>query len=222
MSNEKMIQQDRSMRRVLLVCSLLYGGTLLFSMYHNVATKNNTAFAMGVVSMVLPFLVPLMFRLFRFQPVYEIYILNVVFLYFSSLLGSALSWYSYPYFDKVTHFVSGWLFLILARIVYYHFRKSDDIRKMEDKKICYVFMNAVNMAIAVIWEFYEYALLVFFQNDAIRQYTTGVSDSMTDMLCATVAGLSLTIYIYYMDKHNKQSFVTRIYERFYEKNIARK
>ena len=56
------------------------------------------------------------------------------------------------------------------------------------------------MAIALCWEFFEYAMLIFFNNDAINHYTQGVHDSMTDMLCATIAGLLLTIWIMKADQ----------------------
>ena len=81
-----------------------------------------------------------------------------------------------------------------------------------------MFINAVNMAIAVCWEFFEYAMLIFFNNDAINHYTQGVHDSMTDMLCATIAGLLLTIWI----MKNHSNFFMNTAQKFYELNIKKK
>ena len=52
-----------------------------------------------------------------------------------------------------------------------------------------------NMAVAQLWEFYEYVMLIFFKNDCINHYTQGVHDSNTDMLCATAVSYThLDVY----------------------------
>lgn len=215
-------KQEVFLKRILYICCLVYAITLAYAMYQNIMAKDYATLGMSVVALLLPFAVPLLFRLFHFQPVYEIYIVAVVFIYFASLLGSSFFWYSYPGFDKVVHFFSGFMFLLAAVMLFFYLRKSDIIKTKEDRNVWIVFINAVNLAIAVCWEFYEYSLLVFFDNDAIRHYASGVHDSMTDMLCAGSAGVIMTIYIVYNWKRNKTTFITNIYKKFYQRNIERK
>ena len=104
----------------------------------------------------------------------------------------------------------------------YEHRHSNQVRTKEDKTLFLIFINAVNMGIALIWEFYEYILLVFFNNDAINHYTQGVHDSITDMLCATVAGLLLTVLIVRYLRNGKANFFINVYEKFYTRNIEHK
>ena len=75
------------------------------------------------------------------------------------------------------------------------------------------------MAIALLWEFYEYSMLIFFNNDCINHYTTGVHDSITDMLCAFTAGLIITTLVVRYYKTGKKDFFISLYEKFYDMNI---
>ena len=68
----------------------------------------------------------------------------------------------------------------------------------------------------MLWELYEYMMLILFNNDCINHYKTGVHDSMTDMLCALVAGIIVIILIHRYHKYEKSNFLLRLCENFYE------
>lgn len=210
------------LKRILYLCVLIYILTLGYALYHNYMIKDMEALGMSFVAMVTPLIVPILFKVFHFKPVYEIYIISTIFIYFASLIGSSYHWYSYVGFDKVLHFCSGAFALIAAAILYFLIRKSNQLPEKADKIIFIVFINAINMAIALLWEFYEYAMLIFFNNDCINHYSQGVHDAITDMLCATLAGLLLSVLIVRYLKIGKGNFFTDIYEKFYQRNIAGK
>ena len=63
-------------------------------------------------------------------------------------------------------------------------------------------------------------MLVFFNNDCINHYSQGVHDTITDVMCATLAGILLTLLIIRYHKTGKGNFFTNVYEKFYERNIA--
>lgn len=213
------MRDDASLKKLCSICAMLYIVTLLFSFYYNWQIQDKEALGMGVVAIFTPLIVPVGFRIFRFKPVYEIYIISTIFIYFASLIGSTFHWYSYPGFDKVLHFSSGVFATIIAVILFYIIRKTNEFQNKQDWKLMLVFINAVNLAIAVIWEFYEYAMLIFFNNDAINHYTQGVHDSMTDMLVACIGGLLMTFIIARAHKKKKENFFTNIYQKFYILNI---
>lgn len=215
------MRNDKTLKMMWYACSLVYAVTLLFSFWHNWQIQDKEALGMAVVACITPLIVPVMFRIFHFQPVYEIYVLSTLFMYFASLIGSTFHWYSYPGFDKVLHFSSGIFATIVAVIVFYLIRKSNRLKTEEDRRMMLVFINAFNLAIAVCWEFYEYALLIFFNNDAINHYTQGVHDTITDMMCACVGGILMTLCIWRAWKTGKENFFTNIYQKFYEKNIRK-
>lgn len=217
MSDKK---HEKLLKRVLYVCVAIYALTAAYALYHNYLIKDMGTLGMTFVALLTPLIIPVLFKLFHFKPVYEIYIISTIFVYFASLIGSSYHWYSYLGFDKALHFCSGAFAMTIAAILYFIIKKSNQLPEKSDKIIFVIFINTVNMAIALIWEFYEYAMLIFFNNDCINHHSQGVHDSITDMLCATAAGLLLTILIVRYLKTGKGNFFTDIYEKFYKRNIA--
>lgn len=215
-------KKEKQLKTAFYVCVAIYVITLMISFYHNFTTKDMEALGMTFVAMLTPLIVPVIFKLFHFKPVYEIYIVSTVFTYFASLLGSGFHWYSYTGFDKVLHFSSGWFLTTVAVILYYFVKKTNKFADKTDYHIFLIFINAVNLSAAALWEFYEYGMLIFFNNDCINHYTQGVHDSMTDMLCAFVAGIMLTLLIVHYHKTGKGNFFIHVYEKFYDRNIAQK
>lgn len=216
------MKNENTLKKITYGCALIYVVTLLISFWQNWRAQDLEALAMGVVAIFTPLILPVIFKLFRFKPVYEMYIISTVFIYFASLIGSSFHWYAYKGFDKVLHFSSGIFATLLMVIVFFLIRKTNQIKTKEDWNLMLIFINAGNLAIAAIWEFYEYALLILFNNDAINHYTQGVHDSMTDMLCAMVGGILLTLCIMRAHKSGKENFFTNIYQKFYQRNIKQK
>lgn len=213
-------KKEQLLRRILILCTLIYGVTLIIAYVHTIRIKDYGTLGMTFVATLTPLIVPVCFRLLKLKPVYEIYIIAIVFIYFASLIGSSYHWYSYTGFDKVLHFSSGWFVTTLAVILFFAIRKSNRFAEKKDFTIFLLFINAVNMAVGELWEFYEYAMLIFFNNDCINHYTQGVHDTITDVMCATVGGFLLTLLIIRYDKTGKSNFFTNVYEKFYKRNIA--
>ena len=197
----------------------IYVITLLYSFYHSWQIQDMNALGMSVVACITPWIVPVIFRLFHWKPIYEILICNITFVYFASLIGSCFHGYSVLGFDKVLDFSSGLLLTIAAVILFMVIKKSAHIDDPDDYRLFLLFINAMNLAIAVCWEFFEYAMLIFFQNDCINHYTQGVHDSITDMMCAGVGGLLVTLCIVHAYRHHHDNFITRLCEKFYILNI---
>lgn len=214
-----MSKHDIRLKQLLYVLSMIYIVTLLYGFYYNYQVQDMNALAMGGVAIVTPLIVPVVFRLLKLKPVYEIYIINVVFVYFASLIGSSFHCYSLLGFDKALHFASGIMFATVSIIVFMTIKKVRHISNKEDYVLFLVFINALNLAVAVFWEFYEYAMLIFFNNDCINHYTQGVHDSITDMLCAFVGGVLITGMVMHAYKKNKGNFVINLCEKFYVLNI---
>lgn len=217
----EILKRDVMLKKVLIGCSLVYFVTLVYAFYYNYSINDMQSFKMGIVAIFTPLIIPIIFKLFKLKRVYEIDIINVVFVYFASLIGSCLGGYSWPYFDKVVHFISGLIFALVAIMVFSYIKKVKRPTNREDYTLFILFINFMNLAIAVLWEFYEYAMLIFFQNDCINHYSTGVHDSITDMLCAFVAGLLITVMIMRCYKKNKSNFLINLCDTFYIRNIEK-
>ncbi|MGM9948247.1 DUF2238 domain-containing protein [Floccifex sp.] len=193
----------------------------ILGFYRNIIIQNIEGIGMGFVAIFTPLIIPILFKIFHFQPFYEIYSINIAFVFFASLIGSCFQGYKVPYFDKVVHFCSGLFATCLAMMLFYKIKETNYVKDKQDYKIFLLFINAINCSIAVIWEFFEFAMLVFFNNDCIRNHATGVYDSMTDMLCAFIAGLCLTYSVIRYYKRGKSNFFIRTCNTFYELNIRK-
>ena len=210
---------EQRLRYVLYSLIAAYIITVLIGFYLNYQAHDTNALGMVFVACITPLIVPLVFKLLHLTPVYEIYICNILFVYFASLIGSGFHGYSQPGFDKVVHFFSGLLITIVSMLIFMMIKKVSRISNREDYHLFLLFMNTANLAIAVCWEFYEYAMLIFFNNDCINHYTQGVHDSITDMLCAFVGGLLITAFTIHAYRHHKNNFITNLCEKFYRLNI---
>lgn len=184
----------------------------------NLRQGNVQGAKMGVVALFTPWIVPVIFRLFSLHMTTEVWIIDLVFVFFASVIGSCFGGYGLPFFDKVLHFSSGFLAASAGAVIY--MRLAGEPRK-QSKNMHVLFLLFVffsNLAVAVLWEFFEYFMLVAFQNDCIHHYDSGVHDSMTDMLCAFCAGLFVIGQLVRWLKNGKKGFFVNLCERFYLEN----
>lgn len=211
---------SKAEKRNLAFVTLIYVVTLFYSFVVNYPDRGvNTRFNMTFVAVLCPLIVPILFKLFKWKPVSEIFIINIIFCYFASLIGSCLGGYSVKYFDKFVHFGFGFCGIEIAYLLYMILKKSSKIDNRQEWHIFLVFINAVNLAVAALWEFYEYAMLVFFNNDAINHYTSGVHDTMTDMLVCAAGGLIVTAFLIQASRSKKDNFFTLLPQKFYTLNL---
>ncbi|MEF9962218.1 MAG: DUF2238 domain-containing protein [Erysipelotrichaceae bacterium] len=211
----------QNLKKILSLCVLIYMITLAYAFYDNIIDQDMNGVAMSFVATMCPLIVVIAFKIFRFKPIEEIYIISTAFCYFASLIGSCLGGYSILYFDKVVHLCSGIFATLLALILFSAIKRCKKARTKEDYHLLIVFINAFNLAVAVFWEFYEYAILIFFNNDAIHHYTQGVHDTITDMLSAFLGGLFITYWVIRHYQSGKDNFFTNISEKFYEINLKK-
>ena len=184
--------------------------TLIYAFYVNWQGKY---FGMTFVACVTPFIVPTFMKLIKVRVPLEFHIINIVFVYFASLWGSCLGGYQLPYYDKFTHFASGVVICEMIYLLYKHYLRDD-----HRKSLMFIFLNAVNASVALLWEFYEYALLVFFQYDAIKHFSTGAHDTITDMLVAVIGGIILSLYLIHYDQSEKNHFFVSLERKIHKMN----
>lgn len=202
--------------KILLISEIIYVLGIVYSIYYNL--NGHSDLYMVPISIAVPFIIPIVFKLLKIQYTSRVMTLNLWFCFFASIVGSTLGGYNHLYYDKVVHFFSGVLLTIAAYILFCVIKKIKRITQKEDITLMYLFINAVNLAIAVLWEFYEFAVLLLLNNDCIRHYTTGVYDSMTDMISAFIGGIIVTVIIFMSYKNKRPNFITKIYEEIYELN----
>lgn len=123
-----------------------------------------------------------------------------VFLLLALVMGSILKfYYKIWWFDLFAHFISGAMTSIIAFIL---LQKNKLINK-KYKWFGFLFIILFTISIAAGWEYFEFFCDKLFKSDSQWVMSTGVDDTMTDMLIATLAGiLSSFYYLYYLHKKN--------------------
>lgn len=155
--------------------------------------------ALGLVMLPIPLLID---RLLHFRIPQDCRLLYYVFVLGTVIVGSSLYGYSrIPYWDKIFHFLSGILISAAGLVVCQLFFHSLDGPRRTRRLLYASFPFFFNLAVAALWEIYEYSLLFFFGIDAVNHLTTGVNDTMQDIVVCLLGGLLfLGAMIWYYQK----------------------
>lgn len=65
-----MDHKDRRLQRILHILVIIYIATLLYGFYLNWQLRDYNALGMGAIACVTPLIVPVIFKLCKFKPVY--------------------------------------------------------------------------------------------------------------------------------------------------------
>lgn len=141
-------------------------------------------------------IIPVMLAPYLLRKLFDIKVSNqvetiyLIFVFFAHFLGSIVDFYhTILYYDKVMHLLSGLLsallgFVLLVKMKHY-----------KSKSIVFnvIFIIAITLSIAALWEFYEFTADYLFSKDAQNVVTTGVSDTMWDMIMAFFGSIMVSL-----------------------------
>ena len=207
-------------------------GTLVFYYVFTVLASAKCLLREGTVynlllaaaAFALPAVPFLLYRLCRLRPVY---LLEIVFDWFvlaavpfASLFGG---YDLVPYWDKILHFLSGFLFAVLGTAVYFTKKPGHALDRADAfNASLYTWMFA--MMSAVLWEIWEY-LVSFSGADPQQVAATGVGDTMQDMIVCTAGGLITALscwkYLRGQGENRHTGLMMRLFEAYYNENIGR-
>lgn len=153
--------------------------------------------------MLVPFLLK---KFFSLKISIQVETMYLIFVFFAHFLGSIINFYDLiPGYDKIMHFISGMLSAFIALLLLI---KLKQYKKM-NLLFTVIFMIATTLSIAALWEFYEFISDYIFSKDAQNVMTTGVSDTMWDMLMAFLGSVLISIQYWCEVKRKKESIVTK-------------
>lgn len=143
------------------------------------------------LTIILTALVPTMVRkILHLKISYTMELVYLLFIIFGHFIGSILGIYNeIPHYDKIMHTLSGVLTSFVAIIV------LNNINQYKFKNVIFniVFMIVFSLAIAGIWEIFEFTNDILFQADAQRVAISGVDDTMLDMIVALFGSILVCI-----------------------------
>lgn len=144
------------------------------------------------LSIIFVLLIPkILNKIFKIKISDALQLVYILFIILVQFLGSVVNLYSKIWwYDLFAHFLSGILTSILALIIMDYFKMYND----KNKYFNILFIICFTLMIASIWEFLEFGAFIFFKMDVQHHLTTGVFDTMEDMLIAFLGCIITSIY----------------------------
>lgn len=140
----------------------------------------------GVIAgVILPFLPEIFNKLLRIKISYRVELMYYIFLILALSLGISADLYkTVPLYDKAVHTLSGAGTALIGFYMLRYFKAEKTPAVFRG-----MFMIFFSISVAVAWEFFE-----FFCDKCLGQHmqqlvTTGVDDTMLDMLVATIGAI---------------------------------
>ena len=163
-------------------------------------------------TLIITSIIPIMFipnllnNLLKININYEIELIYLIFIFFGYFLGSILNFYGkITLYDKIIHGLSGIISSILALTILI---KSNNYDK-NSLWLKIIFIICITLTVAVSWEFFEFINDNIFNKDAQKVITTGVNDTMLDMLMALIGSIIFCIFYIFENKTRKNLIITK-------------
>lgn len=129
----------------------------------------------------------------------------ITFIFLAHFLGSIVDLYNNIWwYDTFTHFLSG----IICSFFILEWLKNRGKYDPNDPIFTIAFIMGISFMIAGLWEDFEFITDKIFGADAQKVLTTGVDDTMKDMIVATLGALIFCINFYFR-KDKKNSFISQ-------------
>ena len=172
-------------RAILYILRAAFVGLAIFFLVRILTDPNYNKWGGVIAGLALPFLPPVVEKVYKSHISFRIQLVYYVFLFISLDLGICLDWYkTAPYFDKAVHFGSG---VLSALVGYYALVYFKVIKNPRGFKI--LFIVSLCMLIAVGWECFEFASDKFLGQHMQQLVSVGVDDTMFDLLAAAAGSI---------------------------------
>lgn len=128
----------------------------------------------------------------------------IMFVFLAYFLGSIIDLYhKISFYDTLMHFTSG----ILSSLLALDILKRENVIEKNNLFITLLFVLGFTFLIAGLWEIFEFTTDKLFNKDAQNVFTTGVNDTMKDIICAFLACLFILLAYAYEKINNKKIMV---------------
>lgn len=180
------------MRKVIARFNILLVIIAVIGSYYYVFTRDNQLGlilkdASILITITLPYIIE---KIFKTKISIVIKTTYIVFIFIAQFLGVTVELYNHiSWFDKFTHWLSGIITALLSLSLLSKF-------KLYDKKnvlFNIIWMISITLAIASLWECFEYCANILFGGDAQRVATTGVNDTMQDIIVAFIGSIIVSL-----------------------------
>lgn len=146
------------------------------------AAKDTYHLLISLGTLAVPPAITLAYRIMKLRRSYQLDMLIIGFTTIAYPLGGCIDLYRrIPGFDKLAHGLSGVFVTVLCIILFIQLKPGHTVTHA-DIPLAIAFAFLGSMAVAGLWEIGEYIISGIVKMDLQRVLSTGVSDSMKDML----------------------------------------
>lgn len=187
-----------------IICILILLGSIYFAL---AALKEKDIYQFLIIITVIPVsLLPYgMKKIGKVKVPGILECFYMLFIFFGYFLGSIMKWYGkIAYYDVIIHFTSGVLSAMVAYYIYKMFQKKEEVG------ITVLFILSITALVASAWEIFEFVCDKIFQKDAQNVLTSGVDDTMTDIIAAFLGSI-LYILLYIFQQKCKKGKIMKKY-----------
>jgi len=158
---------------------------------------------------VLMFLPEFLRKEYRVYLPFEFDAAIVVFIFLTLFLGSLANFYEmFPWWDKMLHFLSGFLLTIAALMVVYVLNDKRVGKLNLTPLFASVFAVCFSSALSVVWEIYEFTADKLFGFNMQRD---GINDTMSDLILNLASALVVAVIAYFwMRREEKKEQLGRM------------
>lgn len=172
-------------RAILYILRAAFVGLAIFFLVRILTDPNYNKWGGVIAGLALPFLPPVVEKVYKSHISFRIQLVYYVFLFISLDLGICLDWYkTAPYFDKAVHFGSGVLSALVGYYALVYFKVMKNPRGFK-----ILFIVSLCMLVAVGWECFEFCCDKFLGQHMQQLVSVGVDDTMFDLLAAAAGSI---------------------------------
>ena len=195
----------KKINNIIIILSLVI--ELIYFIMNPIITVDNILLLLSFIPVILiPRIFNYIFKNSKIKIEDDVEFVYLIFLILAFLFGSIMGGYSKIYwYDSFTHLLSGIFTAFMAPIVLKWLNRYDK----KDIVFNIIYIIIVTLSVAVLWECVEFTIdkvlgeCVEFTIDKVlgmdtqKVLTTGVNDTMKDMICALVGSILYSIYYLY-------------------------
>lgn len=163
---------------------------------------------LGDLSIVFVLLIPRIFnKISHVKMSSAMEFVFIIFIILAQFLGSVVNLYNTVWwYDLFAHFLAGVLTSIFALVVMDWF----NVYKEKNKWFNVLFILSFSMLVASLWEFVEFGTFIVAKMDVQHHLTTGVFDTMEDMLIAFLGSIIVSVSYLVENKVSKNGFLKKV------------
>ena len=183
----------KKINNIIIILSLVI--ELIYFIMNPIITVDNILLLLSYIPVIfIPRIFNYIFKKSKIKITDDIEFAYLIFLILAFLFGSIMGGYSKIYwYDSFTHLLSGVFTAFMAPIVLKWLNRYDK----KDIIFNVIYIILVTLSVAVLWECTEFTIDKTLGTDTQKVLTTGVNDTMKDMICALAGSILYSIYYLY-------------------------